>query len=58
MFYSAQWSNNPKNELENFRIGVAVADKPTGPFEDLQKNPLFDPRYSVIDANVFRVEDG
>ena len=53
MLYSAQWADNPTNELENFRIGVAVADKPTGPFIDLAKKPVFDPGYPVIDANVF-----
>lgn len=58
MFYSAQWGHNPGNELENFRIGVAVADKPTGPFVDLSKKPVFDPGYPIIDANVFFDEDG
>ncbi|MEO5995331.1 MAG: family 43 glycosylhydrolase, partial [Chitinophagaceae bacterium] len=29
MFYSCQWKDNPNNDLENFRIGVAVANKPT-----------------------------
>lgn len=53
MFYSAQWKVNPTNELENFRIGVAVADKPTGPFVEMSDEPLFDPGYPVIDANVF-----
>ncbi len=53
MFYSAQWRHNPTNELENFRIGVAVADKPTGPFRDLSAQPLFDPGYPIIDANVY-----
>lgn len=52
MFYSAQWKNNPNKELENFRIGVAVADSPTGPFVDLNKQPIFDPGYPIIDANV------
>ncbi|MEO5894034.1 MAG: glycoside hydrolase family 43 protein [Ferruginibacter sp.] len=52
MFYSAQWKVNPTNELENFRIGVAVADKPTGPFIDIAKAPVFDPGYPIIDANV------
>ena len=52
LFYSAQWNMNPTNEEENFRIGVAVADKPTGPFIDLNKHPLFDPGYPIIDANV------
>jgi hypothetical protein len=38
------------NEQENFRIGVAVADKPTGPFMELSSEPLFDPGYPVIDG--------
>jgi len=57
MFYSAQWKNNPTNELENFKIGVAVSDKPTGPFIDLYDRPIFDPGYPIIDANVW-FEDG
>ena len=52
MFFSADWKINPDNELENFRIGVAVADHPTGPFKDLSDVPLFDPGYPIIDANV------
>lgn len=52
MFYSAQWKDNPHHETENFRIGVAVADKPAGPFIDINKRPVFDPGYPVIDANV------
>ncbi|MBO9153621.1 glycoside hydrolase family 43 protein [Chitinophaga sp. GCM10012297] len=52
MFYSAQWGKNPARELENFRIGVAVADRPTGPFTDISNAPVFDPGYPVIDANV------
>jgi beta-xylosidase len=52
MFYSAQWKRNPTKELENFRIGVAVADSPTGPFTDLTNKPVFDPGYPIIDANV------
>jgi beta-xylosidase len=58
MFYSAQWRDNPTKELENFRIGIAVADEPTGPFRDIQNAPLFDPGYPVIDANVLFDEDG
>ncbi|HEX2536220.1 MAG TPA: glycoside hydrolase family 43 protein, partial [Chitinophagaceae bacterium] len=53
LFYSAQWKQNPSKEEENFRIGVAVADGPTGPFTDLAKQPVFDPGYPIIDANVF-----
>jgi beta-xylosidase len=53
LFYSAQWKENPSNEVENFRIGVAVADTPTGPFIDMINKPIFDPGYPIIDANVF-----
>jgi beta-xylosidase len=58
LFYSAQWKLNPANEVENFRIGVAVADTPTGPFIDLTDKPIFDPGYPIIDANVFFDTDG
>lgn len=53
MFFSANWKHNPTNELETFRIGIAVADKPTGPFVNVSDQPLFDPGYPVIDANVY-----
>ena len=53
MFYSAQWKHNPTNELEKFNIGVAVSDTPTGPFVDMTGDPIFDPGYPIIDANVF-----
>lgn len=52
MFFSADWKLNPTNEAENFRIGVAVSDKPTGPFKEISNKPLFDPGYPIIDANV------
>ena len=52
LWFSADWRENPDNELENFRIGVAVADRPSGPFIDLMNRPLFDPGYPVIDANL------
>jgi beta-xylosidase len=58
MLYSAQWKQNPTHEKENFRIGVAVADKPTGPFTDLADHPLFDPGYPVIDADMYIDNDG
>ncbi|UPK67423.1 glycoside hydrolase family 43 protein [Chitinophaga filiformis] len=58
MFYSAQWKDNPHHEEENFRIGVAVADKPIGPFIDIHKRPVFDPGYPVIDANVLFDKNG
>lgn len=52
MFFSADWNHNPTNELENFRIGVAVSDSPTGPFLEMHDGPLFDPGYPVIDGNI------
>lgn len=58
MFYSAQWRDNPTNELENFRIGIAAADAPTGPFVDVSNKPVFDPGYPIIDANVFFDDNG
>lgn len=58
MFFSAQWKENPTNELENFKIGIAVADKPDGPFRDFSEKPLFDPGYAIIDANVFFDNNG
>jgi beta-xylosidase len=58
LFYNAQWRVNPTKEVENFRIGVAVADKPTGPFIDIANQPIFDPGYPIIDANVFFDADG
>lgn len=54
MFFSADWSENPANELENFRIGVAVAEQPTGPFIEISDKPLFDPGYPIIDANILQ----
>jgi len=56
LFYSADWRVNPTNELENFRIGVAVADRPKGPYTDLMNRPIFDPGYPIIDANLL-IED-
>ncbi len=58
MFYSAHWKVNPTREEENFKIGVAVADQPTGPFIDMQDKPIFDPGYPIIDANVLFSADG
>lgn len=58
MIYSAQWRDNPNNEKENFRIGVAVSDKPTGPFRDIRNAPLFDPGYPAIDGDILFDSDG
>lgn len=39
MFYSAHWKVNPNNEYENYKIGVAVSNSPTGPFIDMTGEP-------------------
>ncbi|GAB1416993.1 glycoside hydrolase family 43 protein [Paludibacter sp.] len=53
LWFSANWKENPTNELENFRIGVAVSDSPKGPFVELYDKPVFDPGYPIIDANLY-----
>ena len=53
LFYSADWRENPTNELENFRIGFAVSDTPTGPYIDVLNRPVYDPGYPIIDANLY-----
>ncbi len=53
IFFSANWKENPTNEGENFRIGVAVSDSPTGPFVEMHDRPVFDPGYPIIDANLY-----
>lgn len=58
MFFSADWRENPTGEEENFRIGVAVADAPVGPFREISDRPLFDPGYPVIDGNLLVDSDG
>ncbi len=58
MFFSADWRENPDNELENFHIGVAVADSPTGPFREMSDRPLFSPGYPAIDGNLLFDKDG
>lgn len=58
LFFSAQNSDLPWTEEEHFNIGVAVADKPTGPFTLWVDRPLFEPGYPIIDANVFIDDDG
>lgn len=52
LIFSADWRVNPTDELENFRIGLAVSDSPTGPYSDLYNRPIFDPDYPVIDGNL------
>lgn len=53
LFYSSNMKDNPNNDAEIFKIGVAVADSPKGPFKDLYNRPVFNPPYPIIDANVY-----
>ncbi len=53
LLFSANYRVNPNNDLENFKIGVAVSDSPSGPFTDLMNRPIFNPDYPIIDANVY-----
>ncbi|WP_346862545.1 glycoside hydrolase family 43 protein [uncultured Draconibacterium sp.] len=57
LLFSADWRVNPTGELENFRIGVAVSDSPTGTYNDLYDRPIFDPGYPVIDGNLLFEND-
>lgn len=55
MYYTAQWK---KFKEEALRIGVAVADSPIGPFEDmLDETPMFDFGYGALDAHVLKDEE-
>jgi beta-xylosidase len=54
LYYTARWKIN-----HSLRIGVAVADKPTGPFVEVYDNrPMFDPHYAAIDGDCFIDDDG
>lgn len=46
-----------KKENHSLRIGLAVSDKPEGPFFDTENGPLFDFGYAAIDANVLFDDD-
>lgn len=53
MHYSAK-----SRQLQSLRIGVAVADSPLGPFQDVHGKPMFDLGYATIDGSVLRSEQG
>lgn len=53
MYYSARYKEN-----NSLRVGVAVSDKPQGPFVNVQNKPMFDFGYAAIDADVIVDEDG
>ncbi len=46
------------NDNSSLRIGVAAADKLTGPYVDCFDAPLFDLGYANIDPHLFQDEDG
>lgn len=52
LYYTAQWK---KYEEEALRIGVAVSDRPEGPFVDVWNDrPMFDFGYGALDAHVLK----
>lgn len=52
MYYTAQWKVFKEEAL---RIGVAVADHPQGPFEEvLDEKPMFDFQYGALDAHILQ----
>jgi len=53
MYYTGNWI-----EKQSIRIGIAVSEKPEGPFTELLKRPLFDFDYAVTDPHVFIDDDG
>jgi GH43 family beta-xylosidase len=53
MYYTARWKEN-----DSLRIGVAISDTLTGPFEDVSNKPMFDFGYAAIDGNVLIDDDG
>lgn len=42
----------------SLRMGVAVSEKPEGPFRDVHQGPMFDFGYAAIDGHVFVDDDG
>lgn len=42
----------------SLRVGLAVSDRPEGPFRDRTDGPLFDLGYAAIDATFFADDDG
>jgi GH43 family beta-xylosidase len=52
MYYTAQWKTHTE---ECLRIGVAVAEDPKGPFQDVYtERPMFDFKHGALDAHVLK----
>ena len=47
-----------QKQTHSLRIGLATADRPEGPFVDVQPGPLFDFGYAAIDATMLFDDDG
>ncbi|MBQ8802760.1 MAG: glycoside hydrolase family 43 protein [Tyzzerella sp.] len=43
---------------KSLRLGVAVSERPEGPFVDVHQGPMFDFGYASIDGHVFVDDDG
>lgn len=43
---------------DSLRIGVAVSERPEGPFVDVHNGPMFDFGYAAIDGHVYIDDDG
>ncbi|BAJ63176.1 glycoside hydrolase family 43 protein [Anaerolinea thermophila] len=52
MHYTARWKEN-----HSLRLGVAISEKPEGPFIDVFSHPMFDFGYATIDGHVFIDDD-
>ncbi|WP_455619774.1 glycoside hydrolase family 43 protein [Eisenbergiella sp.] len=52
MYYTA------RNAEGSLRIGLAISNRPDGPFLDNRNEPFFDFGYAAIDANILIDEDG
>lgn len=53
LLFSALWYGH-----NTMRIGIARAEHPGGPYENLKNEPLFDPGYATIDAHLMIDADG
>ncbi len=53
LLYTGRWKAN-----HSLRLGLAVANSPPGPFEDLAPAPFFDLNYACIDGTLFFDDDG